>query len=94
MRFAPTHLSLSRHLHPPLYLYLPLPLLSCFTATPIPAPASSFLHLPLPPQYSLSYFTQLFNYCLEASAPSDDLTVRLETLLNFTTEFMYRTVCR
>ena len=45
-------------------------------------------------QYSLSYFTRLFNHCLEASEASADLPTRLHNLLAFTTEFMYRTVCR
>ncbi|KAG1666392.1 hypothetical protein FOA52_006501 [Chlamydomonas sp. UWO 241] len=45
-------------------------------------------------QYSLSYFTSLFNRCLDEAEPSGDLGVRLASLLTYTTEFMYRTVCR
>lgn len=45
-------------------------------------------------QYSLSYFGQLFNYCIDASTPSDTLPARLHNLTTFTTFFMYQTVCR
>lgn len=43
-------------------------------------------------QYSLSYFTSLFNHCITAAAPSDDLPTRLESLLSYITEFMYKMV--
>ena len=45
-------------------------------------------------QYSLSYFSRLFNHCLDASETSPDLPTRLSNLLAFTTEFMFKTVCR
>jgi len=45
-------------------------------------------------QYSLSYFASLFNQCISAAAPSSDLPTRLESLLNYITEFMYKMVCR
>ncbi|GAX73618.1 hypothetical protein CEUSTIGMA_g1069.t1 [Chlamydomonas eustigma] len=45
-------------------------------------------------QYSLSYFTRLFGQCLDASEESSDLSVRLENMLSYITEFIYRTVCR
>eukprot|EP00983_Pelagomonas_calceolata_P047473 1140658-Pelagomonas_calceolata.AAC.2 len=43
-------------------------------------------------QYSLSYFASLFNQCISAAAPSSDLPTRLESLLNYITEFMYKMV--
>lgn len=45
-------------------------------------------------QYSLSYFTSLFNQCIAAAAPSDDLPTRLSSLLTYITEFMYKMVRR
>jgi hypothetical protein len=45
-------------------------------------------------QYSLAHFTKLFNQCLEDSEPADELPQRLINLLDYTTEFMYRMVCR
>ena len=45
-------------------------------------------------QYSLAYFTKLFNHCIDAAEPSDELPTRLANLINFTTEFMYKMVCR
>lgn len=45
-------------------------------------------------QYSLTYFTQLFNYCIDVSEKSDDLAVRLDTLTKYITEFMYGNVSR
>jgi len=45
-------------------------------------------------QYSLSYFSKLFNYCLDVSEKSSDLDKRLDIIKEFTTEFMYQQVCR
>ena len=45
-------------------------------------------------QYSLSYFTMLFNYCIDESEKSDDIQQRLDNLMTFTTRFMYLMVCR
>ncbi|KAJ9522811.1 hypothetical protein QJQ45_019799, partial [Haematococcus lacustris] len=45
-------------------------------------------------QYSLAYFTQLFNDCIDAAAKSDDLPTRLCNLLTYTTESMFTMVCR
>lgn len=45
-------------------------------------------------QYSLAYFAQLFNYCIDAAEPSDELPSRLHNLMVYTTLFMYQTVCR
>jgi dynein heavy chain len=45
-------------------------------------------------QYSLSYFSSLFNKCVDLSAKSDVLEERLATLLTFITAFVYRNVCR
>ena len=45
-------------------------------------------------QYSLSYFTKLFNTCIDTAAKSDDLPTRLNNLMLFTTEFMYKMVRR
>jgi len=45
-------------------------------------------------QYSLSYFVQLFNLCIDASEKADELADRLQILMDYTTDFMYQTVCR
>lgn len=45
-------------------------------------------------QYSLSYFTQLFNYCIDESEKADDVEKRLDNLMSYTTRFMYLMVCR
>ena len=45
-------------------------------------------------QYSLEYFKQLFNYCIEVSEKSDDLPTRLLTVIDYTTYYVYLTVCR
>ena len=45
-------------------------------------------------QYSLSYFSSLFEYCLEVSEKSDVLDERLETLLDYISYFVYLTVSR
>jgi len=45
-------------------------------------------------QYSLSYFSSLFNKCIDLSAKSENLDERLNTLLSFITAFVYRNVCR
>ena len=43
-------------------------------------------------QYSLAYFTRLFNFCISAAAPSSDLGTRIHSLTSFITEFMYKMV--
>ena len=45
-------------------------------------------------QYSLKYFSQLFNTCIEQSAKSNDLQVRLKTLLTNTTNTVYTNIAR
>ena len=45
-------------------------------------------------QYSLKYFSQLFNTCIELSAKSDDLQIRLNTLLENTTTSVYTNIAR
>ena len=45
-------------------------------------------------QHSLTYFGRLFNHCLDSSPPGRDLHSRLESLLKFTTDYIFRTVCR
>ncbi|KAK3243833.1 hypothetical protein CYMTET_46533 [Cymbomonas tetramitiformis] len=45
-------------------------------------------------QFSLSYFVMLFNKCIDLSEPSEVLEERLDILLTFTTEYVYRNVCR
>jgi len=45
-------------------------------------------------QFSLRYFTQLFNTTIENSAKSEDLNQRLQTILNSTTENIYTNVSR
>ena len=45
-------------------------------------------------QYSLKYFNQLFNSCIEQSEPSSDLDVRLGTLLRNITSSVYTNVAR
>ena len=45
-------------------------------------------------QYSLKYFSQLFNTCIEQSEKSNDLQVRLNTLLNNTTNSVYINIAR
>ena len=45
-------------------------------------------------QYSLKYFNQLFNSCIEQSEPSSDLNVRLATLLRNITSSVYTNVAR
>ena len=45
-------------------------------------------------QYSLKYFNQLFNSCIEQSEPSPDLEVRLATLLRNITSSVYTNVAR
>ena len=45
-------------------------------------------------QYSLAYFVQLFGHCLAASTPSKLLEARLQAIVEFTTAFIYSTVCR
>ena len=45
-------------------------------------------------QYSLSYFSSLFEYCLEVSEKSEVLEERLETLLDYISYFVYLTVSR
>lgn len=45
-------------------------------------------------QYSLKYFTQLFNTCIENSEKSSDLDKRLQILLTQTTITVYMNVAR
>ncbi len=45
-------------------------------------------------QYSLKYFNQLFNMCIEQSEKSSDLQTRLNTLLDKTTNSVYTNVAR
>ncbi|XP_065178852.1 dynein axonemal heavy chain 6-like [Sycon ciliatum] len=45
-------------------------------------------------QYSLKYFTQLFNTCIESSEKSTDLNKRLQILLDSTTRLVYTNVSR
>lgn len=45
-------------------------------------------------QFSLRYFTQLFNTTIENSTKSDDLDQRLQIILNSTTENIYTNVSR
>jgi dynein heavy chain, axonemal len=43
-------------------------------------------------QYSLTDFVRMFKHCVEAAAPADDLPTRLESLVSFTTSYIYTTV--
>lgn len=45
-------------------------------------------------QYSLKYFSQLFNTCIEQSKKSNDLQVRLSILLDNTTNSVYTNIAR
>jgi dynein heavy chain len=45
-------------------------------------------------QYSLKYFNQLFNTCIEQSETSTDLQKRLSILLKNTTITVYNNVAR
>eukprot|EP00899_Mesostigma_viride_P007437 jgi/Mesvir1/16695/Mv15092-RA.1 len=45
-------------------------------------------------QYSLSYFTKLFNLCIEVSPKSPELPKRLAILIEYITEYIYTNVCR
>jgi dynein heavy chain len=45
-------------------------------------------------QYSLVYFVQVFETIMATSEKNDDLSKRLETLISFSTEFVYTTICR
>ena len=45
-------------------------------------------------QYSLEFFKRLFKDCIDNSAKSDVLEERLEHLITYTTDFMYKNVCR
>lgn len=45
-------------------------------------------------QYSLKYFSQLFNTCIEQSKKSNDLQVRLNILLDNTTNSVYTNIAR
>ena len=44
--------------------------------------------------YSLVYFNVMFSSILEQAAKSDDLPVRLQNLISFSTDFVYKAVCR
>ncbi|XP_024516360.1 LOW QUALITY PROTEIN: dynein heavy chain 6, axonemal, partial [Selaginella moellendorffii] len=45
-------------------------------------------------QYSLSFFSQLFNRCIDISEKADELDIRLGILIKFITEFLYANVSR
>ena len=45
-------------------------------------------------QYSLKYFSQLFNSCIEQSEKSSELQARLITLLTNTTNSVYTNIAR
>eukprot|EP00741_Cyanophora_paradoxa_P024436 tig00022075_g23593.t1 len=45
-------------------------------------------------QYSLQYFTQLFNQCLEKAERSTDLQTRLANLISFMTDYIFANICR
>jgi hypothetical protein len=45
-------------------------------------------------QFSLRYFTQLFNTTIENSPRNTDLNQRLQTILDSTTETIYTNVSR
>jgi len=45
-------------------------------------------------QYSLAYFTDLFNRCIDQSEKSNDLEKRLEILRNNITYWVYLNICR
>ena len=45
-------------------------------------------------QYSLEYFTQIFNWCIDNSEKSDDLPTRLGILDRYITEVIYNNICR
>ncbi|KAJ7549736.1 hypothetical protein O6H91_07G065700 [Diphasiastrum complanatum] len=45
-------------------------------------------------QYSLTFFSHLFNRCIELSEKSEDLQVRLSILVSFINEFLYSNVSR
>ncbi|CCI43009.1 unnamed protein product [Albugo candida] len=45
-------------------------------------------------QYSLPYFQRLFNYCLNQKTPTDNLSQRLEHLIQLQTHYIYLNICR
>merc|ERR1719375_2080941 len=45
-------------------------------------------------QYSLEYFTQLFEICIDKSDKATQLQTRLNNILEFQTNFIFRNVCR
>ena len=45
-------------------------------------------------QYSLQFFTQLFNSCMDKSAKSENLEERVGTIIKVVTEDVYTNVCR
>eukprot|EP01018_Ginkgo_biloba_P018810 Gb_18327 [translate_table: standard] len=45
-------------------------------------------------QYSLAFFCQLFNHCIDVCEPAEDLETRLEVLISFITEFICLNVSR
>ena len=45
-------------------------------------------------QYSLKYFSQLFNTCIEQSEASNDLQRRLATLITNSTTTIYTNIAR
>lgn len=45
-------------------------------------------------QYSLTFFSQLFNHCIDVSEKSDDLNTRLKIMITYITEFLYSSITR
>jgi dynein heavy chain len=45
-------------------------------------------------QYSLQFFTQLFNNCMDKSTKSENLEERVQIIINVVTEDVYTNVCR
>lgn len=45
-------------------------------------------------QFSLSYFSRLFSYCIDKSEKSDEVPVRLALLSDFVTRFIFTNVSR
>nr|CCA18662.1 hypothetical protein ALNC14_048050 [Albugo laibachii Nc14] len=45
-------------------------------------------------QYSLPFFQRLFKYCMHEKSTTDDLSERLEHLIQFQTRYIYVNICR
>lgn len=45
-------------------------------------------------QTSLAAFVRMFGHCLDAAPRADDLAARLRVLMDTTTDYVYRSVCR